>query len=62
MKQHINAIETKFIKEFIKEEALEKKIYEVEKLKVKQDIYLTRQHNKEKRKEIIFKKKKFSEE
>lgn len=41
-KQKLNVLDVKFTKEFIKEEALENKLFEKEKLKIKQDIYLTR--------------------
>ena len=41
-KQKLNVLDVKFTKEFMKEEALENMIWEREKLKVKQDIYLTR--------------------
>eukprot|EP00347_Sterkiella_histriomuscorum_P014372 403361120 len=56
-KQKLNVLDVKFTKEFIREEALENKLFEKEKLKIKQDIYLTRQHNKEMRKKNMFNKK-----
>ena len=42
MKSRLNALEVKFTKAFIKEEAIENLIFEREKLKIKQDIFLTR--------------------
>ena len=56
-KQKLNVLDVKFTKEFIREEALENYLFEQEKLKVKQDIYLTRQHNKEMRKKVMFNRK-----
>ncbi|CDW90304.1 UNKNOWN [Stylonychia lemnae] len=56
-KQKLNVLDVKFTKEFIKEDALENRLFEKEKLKIKQDIYLTRQHNKEMRKKVMFNRK-----
>lgn len=60
MKSRLNALEVKFTKAFIKEEAIENLIFEREKLKIKQDIFLTRQHNKQLRQKVILTRKDMS--
>lgn len=42
MKSMLNALNVKYNKDFTKNDAIENEIFEKEKLKIKQDVFLTR--------------------